>query len=64
MTWKIMLKAMISESNLSKEIWQNRIENDLSRKHVKPPSIAGALCYQFGDFPQLLKVVIKTASMN
>jgi len=48
MTWKIMLKAMISESNLSKEIWKNRIENNLSRKYVKPPWIVGALCYQFG----------------
>ena len=62
MTWNIMLKAMISESNLSKEIWQNRIENDLSRKHVKPPWIAGALCYQFGEILQLLKFVIKTTS--
>ena len=62
MTWNIMLKAMISESNLSEEIWQNRIENDLSRKHVKPPWIAGALYYQFGEIIQLLKVVIKTAS--
>ena len=26
-------------------------ENDLSRKHVKPPRIAGALCYQFGINP-------------
>ena len=48
----------------SKEIWQNRIQNDLSRKHVKPPWIAGALCYQFGEIFQLLKVVIKTASKN
>ena len=51
MTWNIMIKDMISERNLSKEIWQNRIENDLSRKHVKPPPIAGALCYQFGVIP-------------
>ena len=64
MTWNIMLKAMISESNLSKEIWKNRIENDLSRKHVKPPWIAGALRYQFGEILQLLKVVIKTSSKN
>ena len=42
---------MISESSLSKEIWQNRIENDLSRKHVKPPRIVGALCYQFNINP-------------
>ena len=63
MTWNIMLKAMISESNL-REIWQNRIENDLSRKHAKPPRIAGALCYQFGEILQLLKVVIKTSSKN
>ena len=56
MTWNIMLKAMISESNLSKEIWKNRIENDLSRKHVKPPQIAGALCYQFGVILSSLKM--------
>jgi len=56
MTWNIMLKAMISESSLSKEIWQNRIENDLSRKHVKPPWIAGALCYQFGVILSSLKM--------
>lgn len=56
MTWKIMLKAMISKSNLSKEIWQNIIENDLSRKHVKPPQIVGALCYQFGVILSSLKM--------
>ena len=51
MTWNIMLKDIISESSLSKEIWQNRIENYLSRKHVKLPRIAGALCYQFSINP-------------
>ena len=56
MTWKIMLKTMISESNISKEIWQNRIENDLSRRYAKPPQIAGALCYQFGVILNSMKM--------
>ena len=51
MTWNKMLETMILESSLRKERWQNKIENDLSRKHVKPPRIVGALCYQFGINP-------------